>query len=265
MSEKCIDVGQAEKKTEAAYYEDQRETNRKRNLAYAAQDVTFRDIDSVYIEDGVKIGAGTYIEQSVSISGDSAIGVRCTIGQGSVIAASKIGDGCEILQNSRIIGSEIDAGATVLLSVVTGSKIGADTNVGPYAYVRPGSNIGVGVKIGDFVEIKNSNIGNGTKVSHLTYVGDSDLGEDINLGCGVVFVNYDGKTKHRSTVGDGAFIGCNVNIVSPVTIGEEAYIAAGTTVTTDVPAESLSVGRTKQKILEGWVKRRGLLKERKAK
>ena len=108
-------------------------------------------------------------------------------------------------------------------------------------------------RIGDFVEIKNANIGNGTKVSHLTYVGDADLGERINLGCGVVFSNYDGKRKHRSTVEDDAFIGCNVNLVSPVRIEKGAYIAAGSTITKDVPAGALSIARSRQGNLEGWV------------
>jgi bifunctional UDP-N-acetylglucosamine pyrophosphorylase/glucosamine-1-phosphate N-acetyltransferase len=142
------------------------------------------------------------------------------------------------------------------MSVLTECAVGEGSTVGPFAYLRPDADVGKNVKIGDFVEIKNSRIGDGTKVSHLTYVGDSDLGENINLGCGVVFVNYDGREKHRSVVGEGAFIGCNVNIVSPVNVGENAYIAAGTTVTTDVPAGSLSVGRARTKHIPGWVERR---------
>ncbi|MDR0851371.1 MAG: UDP-N-acetylglucosamine diphosphorylase [Clostridiales Family XIII bacterium] len=262
MTGRPTEIQSREKDVDAAFYAAQKEKNRSRNLTFAARGVIFRDIDSVYIEEDVSIGADTYIEQSVSICGSTVIGARCTIGQGTAIESSEIGDGCDILQNSRIIGSVVGTGTTVLLSVIIDSKVGEHTNVGPYAYVRPGSCIGNGVKVGDFVEIKNSSIGNGTKVSHLTYVGDADLGADINLGCGVVFVNYDGREKHRSKVHDGAFIGCNVNIISPVEIGEEAYVAAGTTVTGDVPAGSLSVGREKQKILEGWVKRKGIKKER---
>ena len=108
-------------------------------------------------------------------------------------------------------------------------------------------------------------MGDGTKASHLTYIGDSDLGNDINLGCGVVFVNYDGTNKHRSTIEDGAFIGCNSNLVSPVNVGEGAYIAAGTTVTKNVPDDALCVGRTRQKVIEGWAKERGLYRKNKDK
>jgi bifunctional UDP-N-acetylglucosamine pyrophosphorylase/glucosamine-1-phosphate N-acetyltransferase len=133
--------------------------------------------------------------------------------------------------------------------------------VGPFAYIRPGSIIGNHCRIGDFVEIKNSSIGDRTKVSHLTYVGDADLGSGINVGCGVVFVNYDGREKHRSVVDDGVFIGCNVNIISPVKVGEGAYIAAGGTVTSDVPSGALHVAREREKYIEGWVERRGLLKD----
>ena len=131
--------------------------------------------------------------------------------------------------------------------------VGAGTTVGPNAYLRPGTRVGAHCRIGDFVEIKNSTIGDGTKVSHLTYVGDADLGEGINLGCGVVFSNYDGKSKYRCTVGDRAFIGCNVNLVAPVTVGEDAYVAAGSTVTKDVPAGALAIARSRQANLAGWV------------
>jgi bifunctional UDP-N-acetylglucosamine pyrophosphorylase/glucosamine-1-phosphate N-acetyltransferase len=247
--------------TDAAYYDELREKNRIRNLEYAEQGVTFRDLDSVFIEDGVKIGAGTSIEQSVTIGGSTAIGEQCVIGQGCQLSGATIGSRCIILHNSSITNSEIGDGTSVFMSVVTDSRIGQNTTVGPFAYIRPNSEIADRVKIGDFVEVKNSVIGEGTSISHLTYVGDSDLGKDINLGCGVVFVNYDGKNKHRSKVGDGAFIGCNVNLVSPVEVGENAYIAAGTTVTTNVPAGSLSVGRTRQVAYEGWVEKRGLLKK----
>lgn len=111
-------------------------------------------------------------------------------------------------------------------------------------------------RVGDFVELKNSNIGDGTKISHLTYVGDSDVGEKVNLGCGVVFVNYDGKNKNRSIVGDGAFVGCNVNLVSPVNVGSNAYIAAGSTITEDVPDGAMAIARERQSIKEDWVSKR---------
>ena len=161
--------------------------------------------------------------------------------------------------------SVLSDNVNILSSVVLESKIGGGTKVGPFAYLRPNSVIGRDCKIGDFVEVKNSTLGDGTKASHLTYIGDSDLGNDINLGCGVVFVNYDGTNKYRSTIEDGAFIGCNTNLVSPVNVGKGAYIAAGTTVTKNVPEDALCVGRARQKVIEGWASDRGLYRKNKDK
>lgn len=229
-------------------YLDSREANKKRIIEYMEAGVIFLDIDTVFIDEGVKIGEGTVIEPCVQIRGVTEIGVNCLIGQ-----------------NSRIEKSVLSDNVNVLSSVVLESKIGEGTKVGPFAYLRPNSVIGRECKIGDFVEVKNSTLGDGTKASHLTYIGDSDLGNDINLGCGVVFVNYDGTNKHRSTIEDGAFIGCNTNLVSPVNVGEGAYIAAGTTVTKNVPDDALCVGRTRQKVIEGWAKERGLYRKNKDK
>ena len=134
--------------------------------------------------------------------------------------------------------------------------MGCRTNIGPFAYVRPGSQIGDDIKVGDFVEVKNSTIGNGTKISHLTYVGDSDVGEKVNFGCGTVTTNYDGFRKYRCTIGDRAFLGCNTNLIAPVTVGEGAYTAAGSTITSEVPPDALAVARARQKNLEGWAARR---------
>ena len=142
-------------------------------------------------------------------------------------------------------------------STLTDSSVGDYTNVGPYAYVRPGSRIGSHVKIGDFVEVKNAVIGNDTKISHLTYVGDAEVGERVNLGCGVVFVNYDGKNKFKTVVEDDCFVGCNVNLISPVRVEKGAYVAAGSTITKDVPAGALGVARERQTNIEGWVERKG--------
>lgn len=213
------------------------------NLKHQEKGVKFIDIATAYIDEDVTIGEGTVIYPTVVIEGKSEIGKNCVIGMCTRISNSTIGDGTDI-QNS----------------VITESKIGENTKVGPFAYLRPKSNVGDNCKVGDFVEMKNSNLGNGSKASHLTYIGDADVGEGVNLGCGVVFVNYDGTNKYRSTVKDGAFIGCNSNLVSPVTVEEGAYIAAGSTITTDVPEESLYVARSKGRIIEGWVKRRGLIK-----
>jgi bifunctional UDP-N-acetylglucosamine pyrophosphorylase/glucosamine-1-phosphate N-acetyltransferase len=246
----------------AAHYEHIKEKNRCNNLRYAEQGVEFADIDAAYIDEGVQIGSGARIGPCVTLKGDTVIDAHAVIGQGCFIENSHIGSGCAIEHNSRIVGSRIGDESTVLQSVILQSVVGVAASIGPFAYLRPDSNVGDRVRIGDFVEIKNARVGAGTKVSHLTYVGDADLGEDINVGCGVVFVNYDGKEKHRSTIEDGAFIGCNVNLVSPVHVGAGAYVAAGTTVTRDVPAGSLGVGRAKEKIVEGWVKRRGLLRKK---
>ena len=141
---------------------------------------------------------------------------------------------------------------TIENSVLLHCSVGSHTTVGPFAYLRPKAAVGNHCRIGDFVEIKNSNIGDETKVSHLTYVGDGDLGQHINLGCGVVFSNYDGKLKHRTVVEDNAFIGCNVNLVPPVHIGKDTYIAAGSTVTQDVPDDALFIARVRGEIKEGW-------------
>ena len=167
-----------------------------------------------------------------------------------------IGEGCTLLPNCRIDASRVGAGTRVESSVLLSCEVGANATVGPFAYIRPQTRVGDGCRVGDFVELKNATIGEGTKISHLTYVGDSDLGRDINLGCGVVFVNYDGKEKHRTTVDDKAFIGCNVNLVSPVHVGREAYIAAGSTVTEDVPGGALAIARQRQTVRPGWVDKR---------
>ena len=215
-----------------------------RNLDYLEAGVRFIDIRTAYIDEGVTIGAGTVIYPCVVIEGDVTIGENCTIGQNSRIKDSVIGDDTSIQS-----------------SVILESKDGSGTSVGPFAYLRPNSEVGDGCKVGDFVEIKNSKLGDGAKAAHLTYVGDSDVGERVNLGCGVVFVNYDGSRKYRSVVEDGAFIGCNVNLVSPVHVGKDAYIAAGSTITEDVPDGALYVARAKGRTLEGWVEKKGILKK----
>ncbi|MDR0595925.1 MAG: UDP-N-acetylglucosamine diphosphorylase [Clostridiales Family XIII bacterium] len=244
------------------YYDEKRETNKRINLDLADAGVRFEDICMAFIDADVTIGEGTYVGAGVEIRAGSVIGRDCTIEKASTIISSNVGDGSLIGQNSHIERAEIDNNVKIIQSTVADSRIGEGTAVGPFANIRPGSDIGEGCRIGNFVEIKNSVIGNGTKVSHLTYVGDSDVGGGVNLGCGVVFVNYDGKEKHRTRVGDGAFIGCNVNLIAPVSVEDGAYIAAGTTVTRDVPAGSLRVGRPDEKNIEGWVERRGLLKEK---
>ena len=215
-----------------------------RNLRYMEEGGVFTDLKMAYIDEGVRIGRGTTICPCAVIEGDVTIGENCVIGQ-----------------NTRIKDSVIGDNTTIQSSVILESRVGSDTTVGPFAYLRPNSNVGSGCKVGDFVEIKNSTLGDGAKASHLTYIGDSDVGERVNLGCGVVFVNYDGSRKYRSVVEDGAFIGCNSNLVSPVHIGKNAYVAAGSTITKDVPEGALYVARARGKSLEGWVEKRGILKK----
>lgn len=225
-------------------YESLEQQRIQRNLAYMEAGVTFIDLKMAYIDEGVSIGAGTTIYPCVVIEGDVTIGENCVIGQ-----------------NTRIRDSVIGDGTTVQSSVILESRIGAETTIGPFAYLRPGSDIGNKCRVGDFVEIKNSRLADGAKASHLTYVGDSDVGEKVNLGCGVVFVNYDGSKKTRSVVEDGAFIGCNVNLISPVHVGKGAYVAAGSTITNDVPDGALYVARARGKSIEGWVEKSGILKK----
>lgn len=227
-------------------YEALEKARIERNLAYMEAGVNFIDIKMAYIDEGVKIGRGTTIYPCAVIEGDVTIGENCVIGQNTRIKDSVIGDNTGIQS-----------------SVILESRVGNDTVIGPFAYLRPNSDIGNGCRVGDFVEIKNSRLGDGAKASHLTYVGDSDVGEKVNLGCGVVFVNYDGSKKSRSVVEDGAFIGCNVNLISPVHVGKSAYVAAGSTITNDVPDGALYVARARGRSLEGWVERRGILKKKK--
>ena len=197
----------------------------------------------------------TYIDCNVKIEKD------VTVLPGSIIKGNTyIEEDAQIGPYSKVEDSHIGKGVSVQNSVVLESSIGEGTNIGPFAYLRPGNVIGKHAKIGDFVEMKNSNFGDNSKASHLTYIGDGDVGRNVNLGCGVVFVNYDGKEKHRTIVEDDSFVGCNVNLVAPVKVGKNSYVAAGTTVTDDVPEASLAVGRARQENKEGWVKKKGLLK-----
>lgn len=209
--------------------------------------VSFVDITSAYIDEKVSVGAGTLIGPCVTLEGETVIGKNCNI-----------------MQNTRIKDSFIGDNVEVQSSVIVESSVGDGTKVGPFAYMRPNSKVGKNCKVGDFVEIKNSSFGDGSKASHLTYIGDSDVGSDVNLGCGVVFVNYDGTNKYRSTVGNGAFIGCNSNLVSPVSVGEGAYVAAGSTVTEDIEDDTLYIARVKEGTKkQGWVSSKGILKKKK--
>ena len=213
---------------------------RKRiNETHMVNGVTIIDTNSTYIEADVQIGNDTIVYPGAMLRGNTEIGSNCIIGMNSSITNSKIGDYTEI-ENSTIIDS----------------IVGENTNIGPYAYLRPNSNIGNNVKIGDFVEVKNATIEDNSKASHLSYIGDAHVGKDVNIGCGVVFVNYDGKNKHKSVVKDGAFIGSNSNLVAPVTVEEKGFIATGSTITENVPQGALAIARERQVVKEGWVAKR---------
>ena len=207
---------------------------------YEEKGVQFVSLDGAGISPFAKIEPGAVIYQGTIIRGKSHIGKNTVLGPNTLIENSDIGDNC-IINSAQIYSSVIED----------------NVKIGPFCHIRPNCVIKSGVKIGDFVEVKNSNIGENTHASHLTYIGDSDVGKNVNFGCGTVTVNYDGIKKARCTVGDGAFIGCNTNLVAPVTIGEDGYTAAGSTITRDVPADSLAVSRAKeQRIIEHWVSKR---------
>lgn len=206
------------------------------NRKHMDNGVTLIDPHHTYIDPEVEIGQDTVIEPGCIIEGNTSIGENCIIGYNTKIRNCKVGNSVAI-ESSMLIDSQIDEGC----------------HIGPFAYIRPNSHIGAKVKIGDFVEIKNATIGEGTKVSHLTYIGDADVGCDVNFGCGTVVVNYDGEKKHRTIIKDHAFIGCNTNLVSPVVIEENVYTAAGSTITQDVPKNSLAIARARQEIKPEWV------------
>lgn len=237
-------------------YEDTIGVNSRVQLS-EADEILRKRINNMHLENGVTLidPKATYIETDVTIGNDTIIYPNNVI-QGS----TQIGCGCTIYPNSRIENSIIDNNVEIQSSVILDSQIGENTTVGPFAYVRPKSLIGKDTKIGDFVEIKNSSIGDGTKVSHLTYIGDAEVGSECNFGCGTVVVNYDGKEKYKTVIGNNSFIGCNTNLVSPVRIEDNVYIAAGSTITSEVKSGTLAVARAKQRNIEGWVKKKGLIK-----
>ena len=209
---------------------------------------------------GVKVldPANTYIDPRVTI-GAGTILLPGTILRGNTV----IGENCEIGPNAMITDCEIGSGSVVNASQVNESVLGRDVHVGPFAHIRPRCKVGDGCKVGAYVEIKNAVFGPGTKMSHLTYVGDADVGAGVNFGCGTITSNYDGFKKHRTVIGDNAFIGCNTNLVPPVTVGEGAYIAAGTTVTKDVDPDALAISRVRQENKPGWAKTRRELNKKK--
>lgn len=201
--------------------------------------IEFCCTDGVSVGNNVTIGQGTIIHSGVILRGNTSIGENCVIGNNCVIENTKVGNNVNL--------NSVQAYDSVIED---------DVKIGPFAQLRPNSHIMRGVKIGDFVEIKNSTIGEYTSVSHLTYIGDSDVGANVNFGCGVVTVNYNGDKKFRTIIEDNAFIGCNTNLVAPVRVGKGAYTAAGSTITQDIPDNALAIERGKAQIKEGYAERK---------
>ncbi|MEC1592342.1 bifunctional UDP-N-acetylglucosamine diphosphorylase/glucosamine-1-phosphate N-acetyltransferase GlmU [Bacillus spizizenii] len=249
-----IEILKNEGETVAAYQTDNfQETlgvNDRVALSQAEQFMKGR-INKRHMQNGV-----TLIDpMNTYISPDAVIGSDTVIYPGTVIKGEvQIGEDTIIGPHTEIMNSSIGSRTVIKQSVVNHSKVGNDVNIGPFAHIRPDSVIGNEVKIGNFVEIKKTQFGDRSKASHLSYVGDAEVGTDVNLGCGSITVNYDGKNKYLTKIEDGAFIGCNSNLVAPVTVGEGAYVAAGSTVTEDVPGKALAIARARQVNKDDYVK-----------
>ena len=211
---------------------------RRINENFMISGVILRNPENIFIDSDVKIGKDTIIESGAVITGNT-----------------EIGENSHIMGDSRISNCKIGSNVVIKSSYLENSTVEDNVDIGPYSHLRPGSHLKEKVHIGNFVEVKNSTLGEKTKAGHLAYIGDADLGSEINVGCGVIFVNYDGEKKHRTNVGNKSFIGSNSNMVAPVTIGEESFIAAGSTITRDVGAGDLAIGRSRQENKPGWVKK----------
>ena len=202
--------------------------------------VTIIDPESTFIDADVQIGADSIIYPSVQIYGQTVIGEDVTIRSFNRMSNMKIGDRTTVLEGC----------------VLDDSTVGEDVSLGPFSRLRPESVIGNKVKIGNFVELKKSTVGAATKAQHLAYLGDATIGKDVNIGAGVITCNYDGSKKHPTVIEDGAFVGTDSQLIAPVRIGKDAYVGAGSSITEDVPAESLAIARGRQVNKEGWVKQR---------
>lgn len=207
------------------------------NNKHMLNGVSIIDPENTYISADAVIGADTVIYPGTMIQGKTEIAGDCIIGPNSEIKDCHIGEGSHIRQ-----------------SVASDSKIGERVNIGPFAHIRPASDIGNDVKVGNFVEIKKAKFGNGSKASHLSYIGDAEVGEHVNIGCGSITVNYDGKRKFKTIIEDDVFIGCNSNLIAPVTVKKGSYVAAGSTITEEVPEDALSIARARQVNKEGYAK-----------
>ncbi|MBC1667773.1 bifunctional UDP-N-acetylglucosamine diphosphorylase/glucosamine-1-phosphate N-acetyltransferase GlmU [Listeria welshimeri] len=211
---------------------------RRINDNHMRNGVTLVNPENTYIDIDVKIGQDTVIEPGVMLRGNTVLGDDCVISSGSEIANSVIGERVHV-RNSSIFES----------------KVGDDVQIGPYAHLRPESDIHNHVKIGNYVETKKAIVGEGTKLPHFIYMGDAEIGKNVNVGCGSIAVNYDGKNKAKTIIGDDVFVGCNSNLIAPVKVGDRAFIAAGSTITKDVPEDALGIARAKQENKMDYAKR----------
>ena len=212
---------------------------RRINDRLMSEGVTLMDPSSTFIDAGVEIDRDTVIYPFTWIEG-----------------ATKIGRDCVLGPNSRLQNVTIGDRVTAQFIYAHDCEVADDVTIGPYVHIRPGTKIAAKVKIGNFVEIKNSNIGVGSKLPHLQYLGDCDMGANVNVGCGTVTCNYDGKKKHRTTIGDNVFVGCNTNLVAPVEVEDGAYIGAGSTITKRVPKDNLAIARARQVNFADWADKR---------
>ena len=209
----------------------------RKNEELMAQGVTLIDPARTYVDADVRVGQDTILEPGTILRRGTVVGSGCHIGPDTELDRTTVGDNSHL---HRTYAHE--------------ASVGSGCEIGPYVHLRPHTQIADHVKVGNFVEVKNSTVGEGTKLPHLSYLGDSDIGGGVNIGCGTITVNYDGHKKYRTTIEDGAFVGCNSNLVAPVVIGRNAYIGAGSTITKDVPAKALAVARARQFVKEDWVK-----------
>jgi bifunctional UDP-N-acetylglucosamine pyrophosphorylase/glucosamine-1-phosphate N-acetyltransferase len=208
----------------------------RKNEELMAEGVTIMDPDTTYIDADVKVGRDTVLYPMTWLEGDTEIGENCVLGPSIRFQNMKVGNG--------VTGQFCYAHDAILDDGVI---------LGQFTHIRPNSHLAPRVKIGNFVEVKNSDIGEGSKLPHLSYIGDTDMGANVNMGCGSITCNYDGKKKWRTEIGDNSFVGCNTNLVAPVKVDADSFIAAGSTITDHVPAKSLAIARSFQKNIEGWV------------
>ena len=211
-----------------------------KNEELMAAGVTLIDPATTYIDADVDVGPDTVIHPCVFLEGNTRIGTACEIHSGSRIVSSTIGDRVCVRNHTVVTDSTVEAGALL----------------GPFAHIRPGSRVGEDAHIGNFVELKKAVIGKGAKANHLAYLGDATIGAATNVGAGTITCNYDGEKKHQTVIGKGVFVGSNSTLVAPLTLADGSYIAAGSAVTTDVPAGALAIGRSRQENKEGWVAKR---------